>query len=39
VVPVRLPAHVTAVGTLELWCVARDDARRWKLEFSVRHAD
>ncbi len=39
VVPVRLRAHVTAVGTLELWCVGRDDARRWKLEFSVRHAD
>jgi hypothetical protein len=23
------------VGTLELWCVARD-GRRWKLEFDVR---
>jgi molecular chaperone DnaK (HSP70) len=35
VVPVRLHTHVTAVGTLELWCVARD-GRRWKLEFDVR---
>jgi molecular chaperone DnaK (HSP70) len=35
IVPVKLRAHVTAVGTLELWCVARDD-RRWKLEYNVR---
>jgi molecular chaperone DnaK (HSP70) len=37
-VPVRLRAHVTEVGTLELWCVARDGARRWKVEFNVRQA-
>jgi hypothetical protein len=36
-VPVRLRAHVTEVGTLELWCVARD-GRRWKVEFNVRQA-
>jgi hypothetical protein len=35
-VPVRLEAHVTEVGTLELWCVARDGAKRWKLEYNVR---
>jgi molecular chaperone DnaK (HSP70) len=35
-VPVRLEAHVTEVGTLELWCVARDGQGRWKLEYSVR---
>jgi molecular chaperone DnaK (HSP70) len=35
-VPVRLMAHVTPVGTLELWCVAKDGAQRWKLEFNVR---
>lgn len=35
-VPVRLEAHVTEVGTLELWCVARDGNGRWKLEYSVR---
>jgi molecular chaperone DnaK (HSP70) len=35
-VPVRLRAHVTELGTLELWCVARDGARRWKVEFNVR---
>jgi molecular chaperone DnaK (HSP70) len=35
-VPVRLRVHLTEIGTLELWCVARDN-RRWKLEFGIRH--
>jgi molecular chaperone DnaK (HSP70) len=35
-VPVRLEARVTEVGVLELWCVSRDGAQRWKLEFNVR---
>ena len=35
-VPVALSANVTEVGTLELWCRARDGAGRWKLEYSVR---
>jgi molecular chaperone DnaK (HSP70) len=35
-VPVTLEARVTDVGTLELWCVARDGHGRWKLEYSVR---
>ncbi len=35
-VPVTLEAKVTAVGTLELWCVARAGGERWKLEYSVR---
>jgi molecular chaperone DnaK (HSP70) len=38
-VPVRLEAHVTEVGTLELWCVARDGRGRWKLEYSVRERE
>jgi molecular chaperone DnaK (HSP70) len=38
-VPVRLEAHITEVGTLELWCVARDGQGRWKLEYSVRERD
>ncbi|MDQ3366286.1 MAG: Hsp70 family protein [Myxococcota bacterium] len=38
-VPVKLEAHVTEVGTLELWCVARDGRGRWKLEYSVRERD
>ncbi len=36
-VPVRLRVHLTEIGTLEVWCVARDGQRRWKLEFGVRH--
>jgi molecular chaperone DnaK (HSP70) len=34
-VPVSLESHVTELGTLELWCVARD-GQRWKLEYQVR---
>jgi hypothetical protein len=36
IIPVWLQSKVTEVGTLELWCVARDDDRRWKLEFNIR---
>ena len=38
VVPVRLHAHVTEVGTLDLWCRSTRDDRRWKLEFNVRES-
>jgi len=38
IMPVWLRSRVTAVGTVELWCVARDSERRWKLEFNVREA-
>ena len=34
-VPVTIESKVTEVGTLELWCVAKD-GRRWKLEYDVR---
>jgi molecular chaperone DnaK (HSP70) len=37
-VPVRLRAHVTELGTLELWCVSRDGTRRWRVEYNVRQA-
>lgn len=37
VLPVRLQSRVTEIGTLELWCVSRDDGtKRWKLELNVR---
>jgi molecular chaperone DnaK (HSP70) len=39
VIPVNLEIDITEVGTLELWCVAREDDRRWKLEFSVREKE
>jgi hypothetical protein len=35
VVPVRLETRVTELGTLEVWCVSRDD-HRWKLELNIR---
>ena len=38
-VPVRLHAHVTEVGTLELWCRSTRDDRRWKLEYNVREGN
>jgi Hsp70 protein len=36
VVPVRLETRVTELGTLEVWCVSRDGAQRWKLELNIR---
>ncbi len=36
VVPVRLAAVVTEVGTLQLEAVAREGGERWKVEFDVR---
>jgi hypothetical protein len=35
-VPVTLAARATAIGTLELFCVAKDGGNRWRLEFNVR---
>src|SRR4029077_6334294 len=35
-VPVTLAARSTEIGTLELWCVAKDGHNRWRLEFNVR---
>jgi molecular chaperone DnaK (HSP70) len=35
-VPVTLSARCTEIGTLELFCVARDGDNRWRLEFNVR---
>jgi hypothetical protein len=36
VLPVTLETRITEIGTLEVWCVARDGEQRWKLEFNVR---
>src|SRR5262249_11899038 len=35
-VPVTLAAKCTEIGTLELWCVAKEGGNRWRLEFNVR---
>ncbi len=39
VLPVRLETRITEVGSLEVWCVTRDGAQRWKLEFNIREKD
>jgi hypothetical protein len=37
IIPVTLEVKLTEIGTLELWCVSKQDAgQRWKLEFNVR---
>ncbi len=39
-IPVWIQSRVTEVGTLEVWCVSRDDEkRRWKLEFNLRERE
>ena len=36
-IPVWLQIKLTEIGSLELWCVDRnDESRRWKLEFNLR---
>ena len=37
-VPVRLVSRVTEFGTVELWCQARHDDRRWRLQIQLRSA-
>jgi molecular chaperone DnaK (HSP70) len=39
VIPVTLESRMTEVGSLELWCVARDQQQRWKLELNIRERD
>lgn len=33
---VNLKAQATAIGTLELWCIAKEGNNEWKLEFNLR---
>ncbi len=35
-VPVTLAAKLSAIGTMELYCVAKEGPNRWKLEFNIR---
>ncbi len=39
VMPVWLQSVLTEIGTLELWCVSRDEKDRWKLEFNIREQE
>jgi molecular chaperone DnaK (HSP70) len=34
-IPVHVEATRTAIGTLELWCAAKESAHRWRLEFQL----
>ncbi|NBY02346.1 MAG: Hsp70 family protein [Planctomycetes bacterium] len=36
IVPVYLHSKITDIGTLELWCNAKNTKHKWKLEFNVR---
>ena len=38
-VPVSIESRVTEIGTLDLWCVARGGADRWKLELNIRERE
>ncbi|HIA05013.1 MAG TPA: molecular chaperone DnaK, partial [Myxococcales bacterium] len=35
-IPVQVSARFTEVGTLELWCEARQTDHRWRLQFQLR---
>jgi molecular chaperone DnaK (HSP70) len=35
-IPVRVSAHLTEVGTLELWCESIKTNHRWRLQFQLR---
>ncbi len=37
-VPVTLHAHLSEIGTIDLWCQAANSDRRWRLQFDVRSA-
>ena len=34
--PIQLHVHLTEIGTLELWCQARQTPHRWQLQFDIR---
>lgn len=38
-VPVSIKVRATEIGTLDFWCVSRNDDRKWRLEFSVRERE
>jgi len=38
-ISVNIEIEVTEIGTVEFWCVSKEDGQRWKLEFGVREKD
>ena len=37
-VPVTLHAHLSEIGTIDLWCQAVESEHRWRLQFDIRSA-
>ena len=37
-IPVHVVAHLTEVGTLEVWCHSQRSEHRWRLQFQLRDA-
>jgi hypothetical protein len=37
-VDVELEVVITEIGTLEVYCISKDNEHRWRLEFNVREA-
>lgn len=35
-IAVNIEIAVTEIGTVEFWCVSKEDGQRWRLEFGVR---
>lgn len=35
-IPVKLGAHLTEIGTLEIWCESKVSEHRWRLQFELR---
>ena len=36
VVPITLLAHLSEIGTIDLWCEAVESEHRWRLQFDIR---
>ena len=37
-IPITLNAHLSEIGTIDLWCQAAEADHRWRLQFDVRSA-
>lgn len=39
IVPIKLSAHVTDIGTIQIWCHALNSDKEWRLEFELSEED
>ena len=37
-IPITLKAHLSEIGTIDLWCQSQKADHRWRLQFDVRSA-